>query len=149
MIEMTVEQAMTYTGDIPVDTSRDLIIKLCEQRGFEYVAQVVMDEWRKRDWSKRSWVEAPLNAQLAGELKPTERKAIHHLLWVWLQYDRTNNHYVAGKECHLEHRNMQAGERATDFLEARGLARDQGYQAELTAEGLAIMEDESLGEELT
>lgn len=51
MIEMTVEEVMTYTGNIPVDTSRDLIAKLCEQRGFEYVAQIVMDEWRKRDWS--------------------------------------------------------------------------------------------------
>lgn len=130
----------------PVDISRDLIISLCEQHGFEYVAQTVVDEWRKRDWKKREWVDSPLNKALAGELSCTERKAIHHMLWIWLQYASHTEH-EEGKHCYLPHQCMQAGERATDFLEARGLAKDQGWQAELTADGLTILEDDSLGEE--
>lgn len=48
---------------------------------------------------------------------------------------------------HLPHRNMGAGEDATDWLMSLGLAIDQGYQCELTPAGLEIFNDESLADD--
>jgi hypothetical protein len=55
-------------------------------------------------------------------------KAIHHLLWVWLQY----NSYGAAsgrpedKNVYLEHACMVAGENAAAFLEGLGCGHSVG-----------------------
>ena len=85
-----------------------------------------------------------------SQMSLNERKAIHHLLWIWYEYSNDTHKEPKGFEAatalHLPHRNMQAGEQATDFLISLGLAIDQGYQCELTPAGLEIFNDESLSE---
>lgn len=60
-------------------------------------------------------------------MTPVEREAAHHLLWVWETYGG------------LQHKCMAAGEDACDWLEARGLAEDNGYGITITAAGRALM----------
>ena len=55
--------------------------------------------------------------------------AVHHLLWIWHQYGGADYDPDSGLPV-FEHRNMRAGERATDWLVTRGLGIDQGYQFE-------------------
>lgn len=62
---------------------------------------------------------------LAGAAQ--ERVAARHLLWVWEAYGN------------LEHRSMQAGEDAAEWLEKRGWATDTGYGIQITPAGRALM----------
>ncbi len=69
-------------------------------------------------------------------LSPSERLAIHHLVWIWYQYGKgcTDEQGVV----HLPHQCMQAGEQAGDFLAARGLGVDNCWEIELTAAGMDL-----------
>jgi len=62
------------------------------------------------------------------------------IIYLWQQYGdiSTNNekHYL------LEHRNMSAGEEATDFLEHYGYGIDVGYSLALTRKGLILADEE-------
>jgi len=65
------------------------------------------------------------------------KKACSHLINIW---------FVYGKGCitdgvvSLPHMNMSTGEDACDFLESLGLAKDQGWQCELTESGLELFD---------
>lgn len=79
------------------------------------------------------------------------RKAIHHLLHIWLQYGSGGSRARASwpgnnGELLLDHKNMQAGEQASAFLERHGVGKDVGYSFAVNALGRQIMDDESLFE---
>lgn len=64
------------------------------------------------------------------------REAAHHLIWIWFQYGGGTE--TKDGRVMLEHRNMQAGEQAADFLEELGLGEDMGYHFELNEAGKAL-----------
>lgn len=66
--------------------------------------------------------------------------AAHHLLHVWAAYGATYRDET-GALC-LEHRNMTAGEDASDFLETLGLGEDVGYAFRVNDAGRALMDAE-------
>lgn len=58
----------------------------------------------------------------------TTEGAVHHLLW------------ISGQCANFEHRNMTAGEEATDFLVSLGLGEDDGYSFVPNDEAKRIMD---------
>jgi hypothetical protein len=58
----------------------------------------------------------------------TTEEALHHLLWIFRQW------------ANFEHRNMTAGEEATDFLVSLGLGEDDGYSFVPNDEAKRIMD---------
>ena len=71
-------------------------------------------------------------------MTPEIRIAAHHLIWVWYMYGGGTNSKDGFIQ--LEHRNMQAGEQAAEFLENLGLGEDMGYHFELNRAGMALWE---------
>lgn len=67
-------------------------------------------------------------------------KAAHHLIWVWYQYG--GGATSAEGRVQLEHRNMNAGEGASDFLEGLGLGSDFGYYFELNDAGMQLFNED-------
>ena len=74
---------------------------------------------------------------------PTERRMLRILLWTWVYYGQTEGDGEAGTL--IDHRNMSAGEEATDLLAEYGFAEDQGYCARITPLGAALMQEEDSG----
>lgn len=70
------------------------------------------------------------------------RRVAHHLLWVWYQYGK--GYEDEAGNIRLEHRNMQAGEQASDLLTELGLGEDAGYDFVLNAAGRALLFDEEI-----
>lgn len=59
-----------------------------------------------------------------------------HLIAVWFQYG--GGYKNAAGVVRLPHHCMQAGENAGDWLESLGLATDNGWEWELSPEGMAL-----------
>ena len=76
---------------------------------------------------------------------PTERRMLRILLWTWVYYGQTHGD---AEDCTLiEHRNMSAGEEATELLAEYGFAEDQGYCCRITPLGAALMQEEEIDPE--
>ena len=77
------------------------------------------------------------------EMDITLKKAIHHLLHIWFQYQHANSKVA---NISVSHQCMTAGEDAADFLEKLGLGHDDGYNFVLNDKAREIMNDESLSD---